>query len=84
MTNKELKFKLLHIELCSSCNLKCIHCFRTQNDYPSKNHYISLELFKKIIDEVDVINGKTSLQLQGLGEPTLHPDFLACLKYAYI
>ncbi len=73
-------FKLMHIEISSLCNLKCSHCQRNLADYPSKNANIESSLFKKIIDEV--VEKIELLQLQGLGEPTIHPKLPELIYYA--
>jgi radical SAM protein with 4Fe4S-binding SPASM domain len=73
-------FKLMHIEVSSLCNLQCSHCQRNLADYPSKNVNMESSLFEKIIDEVQ---GKIELlQLQGLGEPTIHPTLPELIYYA--
>ncbi|MFA5216563.1 radical SAM protein [Sulfuricurvum sp.] len=75
-------FGTIHIEVCSKCNLACVHCYRTINEYESKNKYIEIDLFKKIIDEIDCIKSKKVLQMHGIGEPTMHPSFFELLDYA--
>ncbi|MBC2714886.1 MAG: hypothetical protein HF978_06190 [Desulfobacteraceae bacterium] len=36
-------------EISSKCNLACENCYRTNNDYPSKNLNMDFNTFKKII-----------------------------------
>jgi len=81
------KFKLVapfplnvDIEVSSSCNLKCDHCFRQYMDI-KENGLMSLEMYKKIVDEC----GKHklfTLKFSMRGEPTLHPDLPEMVAYA--
>lgn len=74
----------VHIEVSSKCNLSCIHCYRTMYNYESKNKNMDFNLYVKIIDEISVYTAldKTFLLLQGVGEATLHPDFVKMINYA--
>ena len=68
----------LEIELVSDCNLKCTYCPRhLVNELTG---YMTLELFKKIIDETTIHPG-TTLVLHRRGESMLHPEFNAMLDY---
>ncbi len=73
-------FNALHIEICSYCNLKCSHCPRTILNYDSKNRFMDFAVFKNIINSVSK-NG-VNLHIQGLGEPTMHPQFLDFIEYS--
>ena len=77
-------FPLIRIEVSGKCNLSCIHCYRTMYDYRSKNDNLRFDLFAKIIDENVTYTplDRQSLMLQGVGEPTLHPDFAKMIDYA--
>lgn len=72
---------LVDIELSSACNLKCPMCYTITDEF-KKNVSIQLmdmELFKKVVDE---IAGKvTAVRLSLRGEPTLHPEFIKCIRY---
>jgi len=73
---------LVDIELSTVCNLKCPMCYTITDEYKKKINaeFIDFELFKKIIDE---IAGKVpAIRLSLRGEPTLHPEFAECAKYA--
>mgnify|MGYP001583375575 CR=1 FL=1 len=67
-------------EITSSCNLKCPMCYAESG--PGGKHW-SYETFTRVVDnfvkqevEPDV------LQISG-GEPTIHPDVLRMVRYAY-
>ena len=76
---KYLPLRSLYLEVTSCCNLKCKGCYRTLYNYESKNKNISLEDFKRYVDQVP---SSSSLYLHGLGEPSLHPNIKEILEYA--
>lgn len=72
--------KKVVLELTTSCNLKCKHCF-----YQNSSEFISDCFIKKdeafrLIDNFKK-NNIAKLVLTG-GEPTIHPDFIEIAKYA--
>jgi uncharacterized radical SAM superfamily Fe-S cluster-containing enzyme len=68
------------VEVTSACNLKCPMCYA--NSGPGGKH-LSLEECCRAIDRLVEVEGRPEvLQLSG-GEPTLHPEFLQILDYAY-
>ena len=73
---------LVDIELSSVCNLKCPMCYTITEEFKQKVNarLMDFSLFTKIIDE---IAGKVpAIRLSLRGEPTLHPLFIQCIKYA--
>lgn len=64
------------IGITNVCNLDCIHCLR---DKVEPKVSISLDLFKKIIDQIAEL-GIKRVSLTG-GEPSLHPNFGNLLTY---
>ena len=66
------------IELSSRCNLKCPMCFREHREIPKQNN-MSLEMFKRIIDEID--SNVYSIKFTGRGEPQMNKDFPEYLRY---
>jgi MoaA/NifB/PqqE/SkfB family radical SAM enzyme len=72
----------IQIEPVGQCNLRCQMCpIQYRNDGPEGGApaFMSFELFQKIIDESHRLK---HLHLQGLGEPTLHPQFFEMVEYA--
>jgi len=67
------------IEVTTRCNLKCDGCFRTENEYPSKNKDMSFEDYKFYIDRLQPV---LSLRLYGQGEPTLNKCLPKMVEYA--
>jgi len=70
----------LDIEVSSSCNLKCDHCFRQYLDI-GKQGLMDFKMYKKIIDECGR-NKLFTLKFSMRGEPTLHPKIIEMVKYA--
>ena len=69
--------RLIGIETTNRCNLACIMCKRNSMTRPLGD--MSLELFKKIIDEVK--NFVEFVWLQDMGEPLLHKDIFNMIEY---
>ncbi|MBN2135125.1 MAG: SPASM domain-containing protein [Acidobacteria bacterium] len=72
--------KILHIEPTVRCNLKCASCVLPNLYADRKEHFMSLDTFKKIIDET-----KNHLEYLGLfnyGETFIHPDAAEMIRYA--
>lgn len=73
---------LVDAELASICNLRCPMCYTITDEFKQKVNVKLMDfgLFKKIIDE---IGGRVpALRLSLRGEPTLHPNFTECIRYA--
>jgi len=63
------------IEINSSCNLKCVMCFR--ETVPNRNRYMSMQEFRIVLDHLP---GLILWSPHGYNEPLLHPrlyDFIA-------
>lgn len=68
----------LVLELTNQCNLNCIMCGRNAADFkPTQFQLEWLDYFEPIRDQVEEVT------LMGWGEPTVHPDFVKFLKWAY-
>jgi molybdenum cofactor biosynthesis enzyme MoaA len=64
----------IDIEISSACNLSCLNC--AYNKVSSKKQFMSADTFEKIVTHVEenFVDIK-NIQLVGLGEQTLHPEF---------
>jgi len=74
---------LLQIEPTSICNFRCVFCYQTDTAYtnPKNGHMglMSLELFKRVVDEAE---GRCeAVTLASRGEPTLHKQFSEMVDY---
>jgi len=68
------------VEITSNCNLKCPMCFAESG--PGGQH-IAFETYRRMVDRYVHLEGVADvLQLSG-GEPTLHPELLRMVRYAY-
>ena len=73
----------IQIEPTSICNYRCVMCYQVDKSFSSKSHgmmgHMKLDLFKKIIDEIE---GKIeAVTLASRGEPTLNPYFIQMIDY---
>lgn len=76
-----MTYKVLHLELTSKCNLKCIHCRLQLDEYEAKNKYLEYQTIIDLLHETKS-DGNMSLNLQGTGEASLHKDFLSIIQEA--
>ena len=67
------------IEVTSRCNQRCIMCPRNEPDYDSGFGDMSYEEYIKVLDDIPTI---TNIQINGLGEPLLHPDIFKMIREA--
>ncbi|WP_298258717.1 radical SAM/SPASM domain-containing protein [Bradyrhizobium sp.] len=73
---------LVDLELASVCNLRCPMCYTISAEF--RKHVnakiMDFGMFKRVIDE---IGGKVpALRLSLRGEATVHPQFVAAIRYA--
>jgi spiro-SPASM protein len=68
----------IDVEITNECNLRCIFCPR--RIMKREKGYMTLDLFKKIIDELQ--GASVSISFTLYGEPLLHPLFLEMVRYA--
>jgi len=77
----ETDLKRVHIELTSKCNLKCVHCTLQTQNYDAQGKELSAELVEKVIEELFEKYKNLRVNLQGVGEPSLHPEFIYLIKF---
>jgi len=74
---------LHQIEITSRCNLRCKYCVHPTMERAKED--MTWETFKKAIHWVSVFSGwgtQVELNLAGIGESTMHPDFVEMVHYA--
>ncbi len=74
---------ILKIESTNICNVRCAYCYKNRSapeEGERKYGKMSLESFKKIIDEIGKYLFK--INLYGFGEPLLFPESLDMTEYA--
>jgi len=72
----------VQIEPVGQCNLRCQMCpiqFRTDGPPHGPPAFMPFETFTRLVDQLPSM---TDLQLQGLGEPLMHPRFFDMVAYA--
>ncbi|MGE0396379.1 MAG: radical SAM protein [Kofleriaceae bacterium] len=67
---------LAHVVVTRRCNLACGYC----NEYDKSSKPVPLETLKRVVDKLKSL-GTVTLELTG-GEPLLHPELVALLRYA--
>ena len=74
-------FSWIDLNPTELCNRTCEFCPRVDSSlYPNQNLNISLDLCKKINNELKDLNYKGGLVLSGYGEPMLHPELIKMVK----
>src|SRR5438067_948066 len=75
--------KFLQVEPVGQCNLRCRMCpiqFREDGPPHGPPAFMPFDTFTRLVDEF--LPGLEELQLQGLGEPMMHPRFFDMVAYA--
>ncbi len=74
--------RFLQIELVGQCNLRCQMCpiqFRRDGPPHGPLAFMAFDTFTSLVDQFPDLE---ELQLQGLGEPMMHPRFFDMVRYA--
>src|SRR5947209_17997438 len=74
--------RCLQVEPVGQCNLRCQMCpiqFREDGPRPGPPAFMKFETFRDLVDQFPDLE---ELQLQGLGEPMMHPRFFDMVSYA--
>ncbi|MGC8974785.1 MAG: tungsten cofactor oxidoreductase radical SAM maturase [Thermoprotei archaeon] len=69
------------IEVTTSCNYDCIHCFRRSMVDHHLNKFMDAEVFKQVLKEAEV-SGVEKISFSGWGEPLTHPEILSFVSEA--
>ena len=85
MTQTSFPLRNLHqIEMTSFCNLRCRYCPQYPR-LPRERKHMDAETFSKALQWVYFFmmqHGQKSLNLAGIGESTIHPDFQRLVRFA--
>ncbi|NJE25384.1 tungsten cofactor oxidoreductase radical SAM maturase [Thermococcus sp. MV5] len=74
----KLDMKYLYIEITSRCNLKCKMCFKQY--WEDEEGDMDWDLFLKILDDAEEFPNLEMVLLGGIGEPTVHPQFIKMVR----
>lgn len=74
-----MSYRQLTIALTSRCNLACKWCYRLDEKYQAVlEKDLDIKIYEKFVENTQ---GKfRAVHLSGLGEPTLHPDFIQAIS----
>lgn len=73
--------KKVHIELSSRCNLQCVHCSLQTQNYDAQRKDLDAVYVKKTIDELSQKHEDLRINLQGIGEASLHSGLAELIEY---
>jgi len=71
----------VQIETTTHCNARCVFCYYPHLKRPKGT--MSMDLFKKIIDEIVDLRQITEMSFQGLGEPLIDSHIVSRVAYAH-
>lgn len=76
-------FSLFEINITGMCNRFCEFCPRSnKKKFPNKNEYISMELYKKITDELRKLEYDGIIAFSGFSEPLFHKEIYKIISIA--
>src|SRR3989344_5281753 len=71
--------RYIQIEPTNHCNQRCIMCPRNEPNFNVPYGDISFDKYLMILEKIPTI---TNIQLNGLGEPFLHPQIFSMISEA--
>lgn len=76
-------FSLFEINITGMCNRYCEFCPRSdKNVFPNKNEYMSLNLYEKIMKELEELMYDGIIAFSGFSEPLFHKDIYEFISLA--
>ncbi|MEM0474357.1 MAG: tungsten cofactor oxidoreductase radical SAM maturase [Zestosphaera sp.] len=73
--------KEVMVEVTTSCNYDCIHCFRKNMLNQDLNKLMSVDVFKVVLREAEDAR-VNKISFSGWGEPLTHPEILSFISEA--
>lgn len=73
--------KELMVEVTTSCNYDCIHCFRKTMPNQNLNKVMSNDVFEIVLREAEATRVE-KISFSGWGEPLTHPEILSFISEA--
>lgn len=68
-------FSLFEVNITGMCNRTCVFCPRINRDlFPNKNEYMSMELYRKLMAELQSLKYDGIIAYSGFSEPLFHKD----------
>lgn len=76
---KRDRLRLVWLEITQACNMRCLHCYEGENHISDKNNSLSIDEWKKVID--DIANLSVDRVVIIGGEPCIHKNIKDILLY---
>jgi len=74
-------FSEVEFNITGLCNRACFFCPRVDPEvFPNVNEHLSLDLYKKILGELQAVKYSGRVSFSGFGEPLLHPGHLDLIR----
>ena len=70
----DISIQKIYLELTQRCNLHCANCFR--QNWTSVDTQMTQEIFDHFLMSIKDIPSLKEIILGGIGEPTIHPNFI--------
>lgn len=70
----------LQVEPYGGCNIRCTMCFQGRMRLPGGDRLMPMERFCRVVDDVSPVT--PVLYLYWRGEPLIHPEIVAMVRYA--
>lgn len=70
----DVSIQKIYLELTQRCNLHCVNCFR--QNWTSPDTQMTQEIFDHFLSSLKQIDTLKEIILGGIGEPTIHPNFV--------
>ncbi len=74
------KLRIVQFSLTQECNLRCIYCYAAARKKTAPSLPLSLQEYKKLVDDIHAIQKNVSIALTG-GEPLLSKNCIAIGRY---
>jgi len=65
----------ISIEITNNCNNNCLICPHGHN-LITKKGFMTIEIYEKILTQIEILKDNIKLELHGIGESLLHPQLL--------
>lgn len=76
-------FSSLELNILGICNRACVFCPKGDPEaFPNVAEYMSLELYRKMVDELRAIGYRGRIAYSGFSEPLIHPKVVEFIAYS--
>lgn len=76
-------FSSLEFNILGTCNRACVFCPKgNPEEFPNVAEYLSLDLYRKIVDELRDLRYTGRIAYSGFSEPLIHPKVVDLVAYS--